>query len=113
MKKNTKVWLGLLAVTTLALSLMPGRASAQVLLGGRGCTLEACVEQAQNEYACCSGKADVCIKQLAAEPAPGKRTCAQELVADIAECPGEVLTCELEELGGRGGMQPPPIKEAQ
>jgi hypothetical protein len=104
MRKNARVSLGLLAFTTLALSAMPsGKASAQ--MRRNSCTLEACVEAAQQEYACCSGKGD-CIISFDKAPEPAKRTCAQELVADIAECPGAVLTCKLEQLGGGAPASP-------
>lgn len=110
MRNVVRVSLGLFAFGTIALAAMPvGTAAAQSALlksSRSNCTLEQCVEAAQQTYTCCKNPdADGCEERLdAALGAAPRKTCAQILVSDIAECPGEVLTCEIEALQGGGGI---------
>jgi hypothetical protein len=103
MRKIAKLSLGVFAFTTLALSAMPsGKASAQTaaLKERVVCTLEACVESAQQQYACCKDPgAEGCYASYVEQPVRPTRTCAQELVLEIGECPGQVLECKLDQLG--------------
>jgi hypothetical protein len=99
--KIAKVSVGFLGLSLLALSAMPaGNAAAEALRSASTCSLDECLASAQQTYTCCKNPdADGCLRDFTAALAPAK-TCAQVFVSDVAECPGEVLTCEIEELGG-------------
>jgi hypothetical protein len=99
--KLAKLSAGLLGLTALAFSAMPAAAqSAAFRSAPTACSLDECLATAQQEYACCKNSdADGCVAQYAMTKAPAK-SCAQIFVGDVAECPGEVLTCELDELRG-------------
>lgn len=103
--KIAKISLGLLGLTALALSAMPcATASAAQQLRPATCSLDECVDAAQQSYACCKNPDAEGCEVAFLQKAPTK-SCAQILVSDIAECPGQVLTCEIEELGGGNQRQ--------
>jgi hypothetical protein len=101
MPKIARVSLGLFTLTVIALAAMPaGKAAAQAARAPAStCSLDDCVEAAQQDFACCKNPdADGCGPTAAAMLAASK-TCGETLVRDVADCPAEVLTCEIGLLG--------------